>query len=108
MWLKSAPNAWAMVEGRDSNDPVTGRPVHYGVASYDLAQAMMTKSSGDLANLSVASAKDGWVKTTFDLVTRDGRIYVTANLLEGSNGQMKFQGAGQNVVFGGVEIEERQ
>ena len=24
VWLKSAPNAWAMVEGRDSNDPQTG------------------------------------------------------------------------------------
>ncbi len=35
VWLKSAPNAWAMVEGRDSNDPQTGRPVHYGVASFD-------------------------------------------------------------------------
>src|SRR4029077_5695008 len=26
VWFKSAPNGWAMVEGRDSNDPVTGRP----------------------------------------------------------------------------------
>jgi hypothetical protein len=41
-------------------------------------------------------------------VTKDGRIYVTANLLEGSNGLMNFQGAGQNMVFGGVEFEERQ
>jgi hypothetical protein len=108
VWLKSAPNAWAMVEGRDSNDSVTGRPTHYGVASFDLAKAMITTSSGDLANLSVASAKDGWVKATFDLVTKDGKIYVTANLLEGSNGLMYFQGAGQNVVFGGVEIDERK
>jgi hypothetical protein len=45
---------------------------------------------------------------TFDLVTKDGRIYVTASLLEGSNGLMNFQGAGQNVVFGGVEIGEPQ
>ena len=88
VWLKSAPNAWAMVEGRDSNDPQTGRPVHYGVVSYDLPQAVTTKSSGDLANLSVASAKDGWIKATFDLVTKDGQIFVTANLLEGSNGLM--------------------
>jgi hypothetical protein len=42
----------------------------------------------------------------FDLVTKDGRIFVTANLLEGSNGLMYFQGAGQSLVFGGVEIEE--
>jgi hypothetical protein len=61
-----------------------------------------------LAKLSVASAKDGWVKVAFDLVTKDGRIFVTANLLEGSNGLMYFQGAGQSLVFGGVEIEERQ
>jgi hypothetical protein len=108
VWLKSAPNAWAMVEGRDSNDPQKGVPVHYGVASFDLQKAVTTKSSGDLAKLSVAAAKDGWVKVTFDLVTEDGRIYVTANLLEGSNGLMNFQGTGQNVVFGGVEIEERQ
>jgi hypothetical protein len=108
VWLKSAPNAWAMVEGRDGNDPVTSRPEHYGAISYDLAQATTTKSSGELAKLGVASAMDGWVKATFDLVTKDGRIYVTANLLEGSNGLMYFQGAGQNVVFGGVEIEERQ
>jgi len=108
VWFKAAPNAWAMVEGRDSNDPATDRPPHYGMVSYDLAQATMTKSSGDLAKPSVASAKDGWVEAAFDLVTKDGRIFVTANLLEGSNGQMKFQGAGQNVVFGGVEIEERQ
>jgi hypothetical protein len=107
VWLKSAPNAWAMVEGRDGNDPDTGRPPHYGAASYDLAQAVMTASSGDLANPSTASAKDGWVKATFDLKTKDGRFFVTANLLEGSNGLMNFQGAGQSVVFGGVEIEER-
>jgi hypothetical protein len=107
VWLKSAPNAWAMVEGRDSNDPATGRPTHYGVASYNLAQAVLTASSGDLANLSAASAKNGWVKTTFDLKTKDGRIFVTANLLEGSNGLMNFHGAGQSVVFGGAEIEER-
>jgi hypothetical protein len=107
VWLKSAPNAWAMVEGRDSNDPAAGRPPHYGAASYDLAQAAMTTSSGDLANPGAASAKDGWVKATFDLKTKDGRIFVTANLLEGSNGLMNFQGAGQSVVFGGVEIEER-
>ena len=25
VWLKSAPSAWAMVEGRDSNDPTNGR-----------------------------------------------------------------------------------
>ena len=74
VWLKSAPNAWAMVEGRDSNDPQTGSPVHYGVVSFDLQKAVTTKSSGDLAKLSVASAKDGWVKATFDLVTKDGRI----------------------------------
>jgi hypothetical protein len=108
VWLKSAPNAWAMVEGRDSNDPATGRPTHYGVASYNLAQAVLTTSSGDLANLSAASAKNGWVKTTFDLKTKDGRIFVTANLLEGSNGLTNFQGAGQSVVFGGVEIDERK
>jgi hypothetical protein len=108
VWLKSAPNAWAMVEGRDSNDPATGRPPHYGVASFNLAQAVMTTSSGDLANPSTASAKDGWIKATFDLKTKDGHIFVTANLLEGSNGLMKFQGAGQSVVLGGIEIEERQ
>jgi hypothetical protein len=108
VWLKSAPNAWAMVEGRDSNDPQTGSPVHYGVVSFDLQKAVTTKSSGDLAKLSVAPAKDGWVKVTFDLVTKDGRIYVTANLLEGGNGLHVFQGAGQNVVLGGIEIEERQ
>ncbi len=108
VWLKSAPNAWAMVEGRDSNDPQSGVPAHYGVASFDLQKAVTTKSSGDLAKLGVAPANDGWVKVTFDLVTKDGRIYVTANLLEGSNGLQNFQGAGQNVVFGGVEIEERQ
>jgi hypothetical protein len=108
VWLKSAPNAWAMVEGRDSNDPKTGSPVHYGVVSFDLQKAVTTKSSGDLAKLSVAAAKDGWVKTEFDLVTKDGRIYVTANLLEGSNGLMNFQGAGQNVVLGGIEIDERE
>jgi hypothetical protein len=108
VWLKSAPNTWAMVEGRDSNDPKTGSPVHYGVASFDLQNAVTTKSSGDLAKLSVAAAKDAWVKATFDLVTKDGRIYVTANLLEGSNGLMNFQGVGQNVVLGGVEIDERE
>jgi hypothetical protein len=108
VWLKSAPNAWAMVEGRDSNDPQTGTPVHFGVVSFDLQKAVTTKSSGDLAKLSVAAAKDGWIKTAFDLVTKDGRIYVTANLLEGSNGLMNFQGAGQNIVFGGVGIEDQQ
>ena len=108
VWLKSAPKAWAMLEGRDSNDPQTGTPVHFGVVSLDLQNAVTTKSSGDLAKLGVAAAKDGWVKTAFDLATKDGRIYVTANLLEGSNGLMNFQGAGQNIVFGGVEIEERQ
>jgi hypothetical protein len=108
VWLKSAPNAWAMVEGRDSNDPQTNLPVHYGVFSYDLQQAVTTKSSGDFANLSVAAAKDGWVKATFDLVTKDGQVFVTANLLEGNNGQHVFQGAGQTAVFGGIEIEERQ
>jgi hypothetical protein len=106
VWLKSAPNAWAMVEGRDSNDPATGRPPHYGAASYNLAQAVMATSSGDLANPGAASAKNGWVKATFDLKTKDGRIFVTANLLEGSNGLMNFQGAGQSVVFGGIEIGE--
>jgi hypothetical protein len=107
VWLKSAPNAWAMVEGRDSNGPATGRPPHYGAASYNLEKMVMTTSSGDLANPGAASAKEGWVKATFDLKTKDGRIFVTANLLEGSNGLMNFQGGGQSVVFGGVEIEER-
>ena len=100
------PGPWSKDETATTRH--TGRPPHYGVASYDLAQAVMTKSSGDLANPSAASAKDGWVKATFDLVTKDGRIFVTANLLEGSNGLMIFQGAGQSVVFGGVEIEERK
>jgi hypothetical protein len=68
----------------------------------------MIKSSGDLANLSVTSAKDGWVKVAFDLLTSDGKIYVTANLLEGSNGQQIFNGAGQSLVFGGVEMEARK
>jgi hypothetical protein len=108
VWLKSAPNAWAMVEGRDSNDPASGRPTHYGAASYNLGQAVMTTSSGDLANLGVASAKDGWLKATFDLKTKDGRVFVTANLLEGSDGLMNFQGAGQSVVVGGIEIDERK
>jgi hypothetical protein len=49
-----------------------------------------------LANASVASAKDGWIKATFDLATKDDRIFVTANLLEGSNGLHVFQGAGQS------------
>src|SRR4029077_6035973 len=76
VWFKSAPNAWAMIEGRDSNDPVTGHPAHYGVASYDMAQATMTKSSGDLTNLSVALAKDGWVKAGLDPLPRHAPIYV--------------------------------
>jgi len=108
VWLKSAPNSWAEVEGRDSNEPQTDSPAHYGVVSFDLQKAVTTKSSGDLGKLSVAPAKDGWVKVTFDLVTKDGRIYVTANLLEGRDGLMNFQGAGQNVVLGGVQIEERE
>jgi peptidoglycan/LPS O-acetylase OafA/YrhL len=107
VWLKSAPNTWAMLEGRDSNDPLRGRPAHYGVASYDLAQATLATSSGDLTNMSVAPAKDGWVKVVFDLVTKDGQIFVTANILEGSNGHHVFHGAGQSIVFGGVEIDDR-
>jgi hypothetical protein len=71
-------------------------------------KAVTTKSSGDLVKLSAAPAKDGWVKATFDLVTKNGQIFVTANLLEGSNGLMFFQGAGQNMVFGGVEIAARE
>jgi len=106
VWLKSAPNAWAMVEGRDNNDPQTGQPAHYGVVSFTLPQAVTTKSSGDLAKLSVAPAKEGWVKAAFDLKTKDGQIFVTANLLEGSNGLISFQGADQTVVLGGIEIEE--
>ena len=90
------------------DDPQTGTPVHYGMVSFDLQKAVTTKLSGDPAKLSVAAVKDGWVKTTFDLVTKDGRIYVTANRLEGSNGLMNFQGAGQNVVLGGIEIDERK
>jgi hypothetical protein len=78
------------------------------VVSFDLQKAVTTKSSGDLTKLGVASAKDGWIKTMFDLVTKDGRIFVTANLLEGSSGLMSFQGAGQNVVLGGIEINERE
>ena len=68
----------------------------------------MGESSRDLTNLSIASVKDGWVKATFDLVTQDGQIFVTANFLEGSNGLHFFHGAGQSVVFGGVEIDERK
>jgi hypothetical protein len=107
-WVRAEPGARLMIEGRDSIDPLTGKPSNYGVAQFDLAARSVVSSTGDILASGVGAGADDWVKLWIDLRSRDGQIFALIGLLEGSNNRSVFKAAGQKVTLGGFEISPQK
>jgi hypothetical protein len=106
-WVKAEPGVRVMIEARDSLEPDTGKPSHYGVARADLTARSIIDSTGDILASGVEAAGDEWVKVWVNLRSRDGEVFVSIGLLEGRNNQHVFTATGQSVIFGGFQISRR-
>jgi len=52
----------------------------------------------------IDSDANGWLKVWVDFVTSDGLIYVYLGLVKSVINSHVFRGAGENVLFGGIEV----
>jgi acyl carrier protein len=103
-WVKTEPGVRVMIEARDSEDPLTGKPSNYGVARSNLAAHSIVDVTGDIFNSGMETAEDGWQKIWVELRSSDGQVFVLMGLLEGSNNRHIFKERGQELTFGGFEI----
>ncbi|HZT47198.1 MAG TPA: hypothetical protein VFA64_04430 [Hyphomicrobiaceae bacterium] len=106
-WFAKAPGGHLMIEVRDGADATTGQPAHYGFADFDLGNALVTRVSGDVRSAGIAPDGDGWMKAWVDLPSRDGSVFAVFGILEGPSNNHVFQGTGQEIVFGGAEVQRQ-
>lgn len=103
LWVKSVDGTHAQIHLRDSVCPETGTPAHEGEVRFDLTSSTVTMTNGPLSP-AIEASEDGWQKISAEITTQDGRIFVYLGLLRKENNSHAFEGEGQQLLFGGIEI----
>jgi len=104
LWLKPGACADAQVQLRDSIVGRAGKPIHETDVWFDLSSQSVTRANGDVLASGIEATDDGWLKAWTDIVTANGQIYVYLGLVRKATGLHTFEGAGEQLIFGGVEI----
>jgi hypothetical protein len=105
LWVKGPTGSRIMMEMRDSVDPHTGLPGHYGVAQFDLSSAKVVEEKGDIQNPAIVREGDGWSRVSVDVKTGDGRVYALVGMLEGTSNYHIFKGTDKfQITIGGIDV----
>jgi glycosyltransferase involved in cell wall biosynthesis len=104
LWVKVVADTNAHVQLRDSIVGRTGKPAHENDVWFDLLSQSVDKATGDVIDSGIEAAADGWLKAWIDFFTANGQIYVYLGLVEGATGRHTFEGVGEQLMFGGVEV----
>jgi hypothetical protein len=100
-WVRAGSLGEALLDVRD------GKKANQGSAVFNLAaRPSISKATGDLTSVAVATGADQWTKASVELRSFDGVIvlYVGQVLPDGSTA---FRGDAQmHLMFGGVEVHQ--
>jgi hypothetical protein len=103
LWVKSIDGTNVQLHLRDSIGAEAGRPGSEGEARYSLLSSSAMTING-LPSAGVALEAGGWRKVWADITTNDGRIYVLLGLLRKSDNTHAYEGNGEQLLFGGIEV----
>ena len=103
LWVKPSDGIDVQLQLRDSVRAETGTPGNEGEVRYNLSSSSVVKVNG-LLSPGVKPALDGWKKIWVNITTGDGRIFVYLGLLRTSDCSHVFDGDGERLLFGGIEI----
>jgi glycosyltransferase involved in cell wall biosynthesis len=92
------------IQLRDSIVGQTGKPTHEADVWFDLSSQSAGICNGDVVKCGIEQDADGWLKVWVDFVTADSQIYVYLGLAKGGYGSHTFEGAGEQVLLGGIEV----
>ena len=90
---------------RDSVTPETGAPANEGEARCDLSTSSVIMANG-LSSVEIMSTSAGWRRVSADVRTADGQLFVYVGMLRSGDNSHAFEGDGEQLLFGGVEVAE--
>jgi hypothetical protein len=100
-WIKAPQGTRIGVDVRDGEElGHTAR--NSGSAALDLSPAKVLASSGN-ARASVEAGPSNWVKVPIEMPSSDGVFVIYFGLL-GPGNSPNFSGAGEQMIFGGIEV----
>jgi glycosyltransferase involved in cell wall biosynthesis len=104
LWVKAIDNIDIHIQVRDSIVGRIGKATSEGDVWFNLSSQSIGFRSGDVLDAGIESAADGWMRAWVDFVTGNGQIYACLGLVKRTTNSHVFQGAGERVLFGGIEI----
>ena len=106
LWVKPMDGTNVQIQLRDSTRAETGIPGNEGEARYNLSPSSVMMVNG-LFSPGIKPDLDGWQKVWADVTTGDGRIFVYLGLLRKADNSHVFDGDGEQLLFGGIEISHQ-
>lgn len=106
VWLEAPVKTNAELAVRDSVDPQTGK-AHESDVRFDLASGTPLTVQGNVLGQGIEHGHDDWLKLWVDFRTADGQLFVTVGMLEAGSNSQVFKSAGQQLTFGGIDVEPR-
>ena len=106
LWVKSKDGTNVQLQLRDSVCAETGVPANEGEARYNFTSSSVMKANG-LSSAGVEPDHDGWQKVWATVTTSDGKVFVYLGLLRYANNSHVFEGDGERLLFGGIEISRQ-
>ena len=107
LWVKPMTITNVQLHLRDSVRAETGvMPVNEGEARYNLSSSSVAMVNG-LFSPGVKPDSGGWQKIWADITTADGIIFAYLGMLSPAGNSHVFDGDGEQVLFGGIEISHQ-
>jgi hypothetical protein len=102
--IKSEEDVDVIIEARDSPDIFTGKPSNHGVVRFNLATRSVVSSIGEILANGVETTTDGWIRLWAGLRSKDGQVFASFGVLDGSNHRRASPPVDRELSFGGLEI----
>jgi hypothetical protein len=100
-WVKAPPGMRINIDVRDGT-PLGQVPHNSGSLFLDLSPAKVLASSGNV-HASIEAGPSNWTKIPVQMTSSDGVFVIYVGLL-GPGDTPTFSGAGEQMIFGGIEI----
>ena len=105
VWAQPVSASKLQLHVRDSVNPETGAPANEGEARCDLSTSSVIMANG-LSSVQIMSTSDAWRRVSADVRTADGQLFVYIGMLRSGDNSHAFEGDGEQLLFGGVEVAE--
>jgi hypothetical protein len=100
-WIKAPQGTRIKIDARDGESP--GHPAqNSGSATIELSPPKVLASSGDV-RAEVGAGPSNWVKIPVEMPSSNGVFVIYFSLL-GPGNAPNFSGAGEQMIFGGIEL----